>query len=211
MKRAGEGSVLKARYWSTAARALGEMITTRSFRRLPITTTCSRCQSLRSSVSASEICGLSGARIFRLHVSGARIGGCWSTKIAMVIPTDTQAGLRDRALLLLGFSSGRRRSELVALDVEDLRDVPEGYRVLVRCSKTDQEGEGQEIGIPYGHHSETCPVTALKAYLKAAAPRDGSPLPPGQPERRAQEGLQRRGRVLAGLSPADFAGRSLRG
>jgi site-specific recombinase XerC len=91
----------------------------------------------------------------------------------MVIPTDTQAGLRDRALLLLGFSSGRRRSELVALDVEDLRDVPEGYRVLVRCSKTDQEGEGQEIGIPYGHHSETCPVTALKAYLKAAALETG--------------------------------------
>ncbi|MGH1592282.1 tyrosine-type recombinase/integrase (plasmid) [Methylobacterium phyllosphaerae] len=55
---------------------------------------------------------------------------------------DTLTGQRDRALLALGFAGAFRRSELVALDVEDLREDPEGLRVLVRRSKTDQEGRG---------------------------------------------------------------------
>ena len=104
------------------------------------------------------------------------------------IPDDTAAGLRDRALILLGFSSGRRRSELVGLDVEDLREVPEGYRVLIRRSKTDQEGAGQEIGIPYGQHSETCPVIALKAYLMAAGLESGPLFRPATKNGALREG-----------------------
>lgn len=50
---------------------------------------------------------------------------------------------------------------------------PEGYRVLIQRSKTDYEGEGQEIGTLYGQHSETCPVTALKTYPKAAGLETG--------------------------------------
>ncbi|TXN49716.1 site-specific integrase, partial [Methylobacterium sp. WL2] len=64
----------------------------------------------------------------------------------------TLAGTRDRALLALGFAGAFRRSELVALDVEDLREDPEGLRVTVRRSKTDQEGRGIEKAIPHGRY-----------------------------------------------------------
>lgn len=61
---------------------------------------------------------------------------------------DTLAGKRDRALLALGFAGAFRRSELVALEVEDLVEVPDGLRVTIRWSKTDQEGQGHEIAVP---------------------------------------------------------------
>ena len=61
---------------------------------------------------------------------------------------DTLAGKRDRALIALGFAGAFRRSELVALTMADLVEAPDGYRVLIRHSKTDQEGQGAEIAIP---------------------------------------------------------------
>lgn len=82
-------------------------------------------------------------------------------------------GLRDRALLLLGFSGAFRRSELVSLRVSDLAFVPEGVTVTLRRCKTDQEGEGRKVGIPYGSHKETCPVTALRAWVGAAGIEEG--------------------------------------
>jgi len=78
----------------------------------------------------------------------------------------TMIGTRDRAFLALGFAGAFRRSELVALRVEDLTEVPDGYRVLIRRSKTDQTSEGQEIVIPKG--SKIMPVRALQAWLEAA-------------------------------------------
>jgi integrase len=59
----------------------------------------------------------------------------------------TLRGARDRAILLLGFAGAFRRSELVALDVADLEETEGGFRITIRKSKTDQEGEGQTIGI----------------------------------------------------------------
>jgi len=59
---------------------------------------------------------------------------------------------RDRAILTLGFSAALRRSELVALDVQDLVPDRDGLRLLIRRSKTDQEGAGQEIAVPHGRH-----------------------------------------------------------
>jgi integrase len=76
--------------------------------------------------------------------------------------------LRDRALLLIGFAGALRRSELVALDVSDLRFVPEGLVITLRRRKTDQEGRGTEIAIPFGTSPRTCPVEALRAWLAAA-------------------------------------------
>ncbi|MGH8613361.1 MAG: tyrosine-type recombinase/integrase [Gammaproteobacteria bacterium] len=64
-----------------------------------------------------------------------------------VTPTDTLRGLRDRAILLLGFAGALRRSELVALDVVDLESDAEGVRVIIRRSKTDQEGAGDFVPI----------------------------------------------------------------
>jgi integrase len=59
-------------------------------------------------------------------------------------------GRRDRALLCMGFAGAFRRSELCALDVADLTEVPDGLRILIRRSKGDQEGQGQEVAIPRG-------------------------------------------------------------
>ena len=81
------------------------------------------------------------------------------------------AGLRDRAILLLAFSLAARRSELVALDVEDIEECPEGLRVRNRKSKTDQEGVGATVAVCRG--SIACPVTALKDYLEAAGVTSG--------------------------------------
>jgi integrase len=76
-------------------------------------------------------------------------------------------GLRDRALIAFGFAGAFRRSELVALEVEDLNEVGDGLRVVIRRSKTDPAGEGQEIAIPRGYHLR--PVETLQAWLCAAA------------------------------------------
>jgi site-specific recombinase XerD len=77
------------------------------------------------------------------------------------------AGIRDRALLLLGFAGAFRRSELVALDVADLEETETGLLVTIRRGKTDQEGAGRTIAIPRG--DVACPVRALRAWLEAAA------------------------------------------
>lgn len=76
--------------------------------------------------------------------------------------------LRDRAILLVGFYAAMRRSEIAALDVEDVRFEPEGLSVTIRRSKTDQEGAGYEIGLPSLYVAAICPVTAILNYVKAA-------------------------------------------
>jgi site-specific recombinase XerD len=77
------------------------------------------------------------------------------------------AGLRDRALLLVGFAGAFRRSELVALDVADIDENETGLLVTLRRGKTDQEAIGRTIAIPRG--DVACPVKALRAWLEAAA------------------------------------------
>lgn len=83
-------------------------------------------------------------------------------------------GIRDRALLLIGFAAALRRSELVALQVEDVEFVPEGLVLTIRQSKTDQEGTGAKIGIQSGRTLSTCPVRCLREWLSVA--RIGSGL-----------------------------------
>lgn len=82
-------------------------------------------------------------------------------------------GMRDRALLALGFAGAFRRSELVALDVADLDFTSEGLVVNVRRAKTDQEGTGAKVGIPYGGHPATCPVRTVRAWLEFAGIESG--------------------------------------
>jgi site-specific recombinase XerD len=76
--------------------------------------------------------------------------------------------VRDKALLLLGFATALRRSELVALDVEDVENHPEGLLVWRRRSKTDQESRGHRVEVAYGNHVETCPVRAYRTWLDEA-------------------------------------------
>jgi site-specific recombinase XerD len=84
---------------------------------------------------------------------------------------DGVRGLRDRALLLLGFAGAFRRSELVALDAGDVQFCDGGLRVRIRTSKTDQEGEGATIAIVPG--SFACPVSATRDWLKSARIKSG--------------------------------------
>jgi integrase len=78
---------------------------------------------------------------------------------------DDAAGCRDRALLLMGFAGALRRSELVGLDVEDVVETNGGLTVRIRRSKTDQEGGGRSVGVPYGSNPATCPVRSWKRCL----------------------------------------------
>jgi len=74
--------------------------------------------------------------------------------------------LKNRALILIGFAGGFRRSELVAIDYEDVDFVPEGVKIFVKRSKTDQSGEGMTKGIPYFTNQNYCPVISLKNWLE---------------------------------------------
>jgi integrase len=107
-------------------------------------------------------------------------------------------GKRDRALLAFGFAGAFRRSELCALEVADLAWVDDGVRVLIRRSKGDQEGTGQEIAIPRGYRLR--PVEAVQTWLDAAEIRTGLVF----------RSVARGGRVGAGLNP-ESASRLIKG
>lgn len=92
----------------------------------------------------------------------------------MVRASKGLAGARDRALLLLGFAAALRRSELVALDVADIRDDADGLVITIRRSKTDQEGTGRTVGVPFGSDKLTCPARALREWLTAAGITEGA-------------------------------------
>ena len=79
---------------------------------------------------------------------------------------------RDRALLLIGFAGGFRRSELVALNVTDIEHVRQGLVIHVRKSKTDQEAKGRKVGIPWAR-GRFCPVQSLTLWLATAGIEDG--------------------------------------
>lgn len=81
---------------------------------------------------------------------------------------DSMSGTRDAALLLVGFAGAMRRSELVSLNVGDLRTREEGLEITIRRSKTDQEGAGRRVALVHGTDPLTCPITALQRWLERA-------------------------------------------
>jgi len=141
----------------------------------------------------------------------------------LIAPIDasTLAGLRDRALLLLGFAAALRRSELVALDVEHLDFNPaRGLSVLIAGSKTDQERAGARVAVPYARAgNDRCPVRALRAWLDAAGIHRGPVfLRMRRGDRLGERRLSDQSVALivkhraqaAGLPPALLSGHSLR-
>ncbi|MDB2693782.1 tyrosine-type recombinase/integrase [Candidatus Pelagibacter bacterium] len=82
--------------------------------------------------------------------------------------------LRDRSIILIGFSGGFRRNELVSLDYEDLDFVQEGLKINLRKSKTDQFGEGAIKALPYFKNSQYCPVVSLRNWLDVAKINSGA-------------------------------------
>ncbi len=137
---------------------------------------------------------------------------------AMVaLAPESLTGLRDRALLLLGFAGAFRRSELVGLDVADIAETKTGLLVTIRRSKTDQEGEGATIAIARG--DVACPVRALLEWLDAAEIRAGPIFRPiNKAGKVAAERLTDRSVAnlvkayaqRAGFDPTLFSGHSLR-
>ncbi len=126
--------------------------------------------------------------------------------------------VRDRALLLIGFAGGFRRSELVALDCPDIERVRQGLIVTLRRSKVDQDGVGRKIGIPLGR-SKWRPVTALESWIEAAGIEDGPVFRRVDRHRRVSaERLSgeavcivvRERVAAAGYEPSGFSGHSLR-
>ena len=86
--------------------------------------------------------------------------------LKLIIKAIDKEKIRDKALILLGFAGGFRRSELVNILHEDIEFVSEGIKILIKRSKTDQSGEGIIKAIPYFDNNEFCPVLTLKDYIK---------------------------------------------
>jgi site-specific recombinase XerD len=127
------------------------------------------------------------------------------------------AGLRDRALLLIGFGGALRRSELVALDVADIAETETGLLVTIRRSKTDQEGEGATIAIARG--DVACPVKALRTWLDGSGIEAGPIFRPidragtVRPSRltdRSVSNIVKAYAARAGFDADTFSGHSLR-
>lgn len=82
-------------------------------------------------------------------------------------------GVRDHTILLFAFATAMRRSEIVDTDVSSVRFVERGLEVTVAKSKTDQEGVGHVIAVPFGNSERTCPVRALRRWLQASEITEG--------------------------------------
>ena len=81
--------------------------------------------------------------------------------------------IRDKTIILTGFGGGFRRTELISIDYDDLEFVPEGLKITLRKSKTDQFGEGMIKGLPYFSNTKYCPVFHLKKWLELSKIKDG--------------------------------------
>lgn len=108
---------------------------------------------------------------------------------------ETAIGLRDRAVVLVGFAGAFRRAELVALDVADCQFGPDGVTITIRRSKTDQQGAGRVIGLPFGSVPGVCPVRALRAWMAHAGITSGPIV----------RGVSRHGQILGRLSAVGVA------
>jgi integrase len=131
---------------------------------------------------------------------------------------DSLKDARDRALLLIGFAGGFRRSELAGLDVEDIEPVRQGIIIHLRRSKTDQEGTGRKIGIPFGR-SRHCPVAAIEQWRTRSGITQG-PLFRPVDRHGVISNLRLSGEAVslvikervatAGFDPSGYSGHSLR-
>ena len=138
--------------------------------------------------------------------------------VIQALPKNLQ-GVRDRALLLLGFAGGFRRSELAALMLADVAMEKDGLIMTLRRSKTDQEGQGRKVALPYGSHPETCPVRAYREWLDAAGLTQGAVFREIDRHGRLKTNplhkdsvgpIVKRALARIGLDPAEYAGHSLR-
>jgi len=128
-------------------------------------------------------------------------------------------GVRDRALLLMGYSGGLRRSELANLDINDVTETEDGLVIRVRRSKTDPEGKGATVALPYGSAAATCPVRSYRSWIGTACVTAGpvfravdrhGRVAPGRLDAGSIARIVKRAAAAAGLDPTRYAGHSLR-
>jgi integrase len=128
-------------------------------------------------------------------------------------------GVRDRALLLVGYAGGFRRSEIASLTIEDANFSEDGLVIILRHSKTDQEGKGRKIAIPQGAHPDTCPVRSLREWITAARMETGplfrrilrhGKIGQGFLNKDSIGLIVKRAAERAGYDPSTLAGHSLR-
>ena len=129
--------------------------------------------------------------------------------LKLIIKAIDEEKIRDKALILIGFAGGFRRSELVNIDYEDIEFVSEGVKILVKRSKTDQSGEGTVKAIPYFDNKEFCPVLTLKNYInqKITIKSEGKIF--GISDKSVALIIKKYAEK-AGLDPSKYAGHSLR-
>ena len=115
--------------------------------------------------------------------------------------------IRNKSLILIGFSGGFRRSELVNIEYEDLEFVNEGLKIFIKRSKTDQSGEGSLKAIPYFNNLEFCPVNKLKDWINYNNIKDGKIFSISD---KSVALILKKYALLAGLDPNKYGGHSLR-
>ena len=127
--------------------------------------------------------------------------------------------LRDRSIILIGFSGGFRRNEIVSLDYDDLDFVNEGLKITLKRSKTDQFGEGLVKGLPHFENSQYCPVISLRKWIKISKINSGalfrrftkgSKLSENRLSDQTVALLIKKYLNLAGIDSTNFSGHSLR-
>ena len=114
---------------------------------------------------------------------------------------------KNRALILIGFAGGFRRSELVAILFEDIDFVPEGVKIFIKRSKTDQSGEGMTKGIPYFSNQKYCPVVSLKNWLEKSEIKSGKIFDMSD---KSVALTVKKYTAIAGLDSNKYSGHSLR-
>jgi len=114
---------------------------------------------------------------------------------------------KNRALILIGFAGGFRRSELVAILYEDVDFVPEGVKIFVKRSKTDQSGEGMTKGIPYFSNPDYCPVISLKNWIEKSEIKSGKIFDMSD---KSVALTVKKYTAIAGLDSDKYSGHSLR-
>ncbi len=114
---------------------------------------------------------------------------------------------RDKAIILIGFAGGFRRSELVNIDYDDLDFVSEGVKIFIKRSKTDQSGEGMIKAIPYFENESYCPVKKLKDWINSNEIKSGKIFHLSD---KSVALIIKKYVLLSGLDPNKYGGHSLR-
>lgn len=172
-------------------------------------------------VVGETLAGAVNQQVQELAVTVVRKAPARTVELRKMIATldlERLIGLRDRAILLVGYAGAFRRSEVVRFDVGHVRETVDGLAITLAWSKTHQ-GEAVEVGIPYGSDPLTCPVRAWRDWLEASGITEGPPFRPIDRHGRMRDTrlsdsavaeIVKRTARAAGYDPALFSGHSLR-